>query len=197
MNTNAEFRTATSSATSRPAWPQSYLRDAGLGLLLLLGTAAGGNAADVSPTAKIPLPLERKSEEVRRRLRAEIEDSLARMKEFGSYPDDWDSNGASAPRAEAIDAALFYFTLLQPWHPAPLATLGRDGDAVLEFDDGNAFASIKFHGDDAPNGELQLELYKRAADGRSVYDEGPIAAENVNRFLRDTLKLPPIQNGNL
>lgn len=194
MDTNASFRTDAGSATSRASRP--FIMDA-MSLLLLMGTAAVPFDS-LSPTAtRAPSVVERRSQESRRRLRAEIEDSLARMKEFSSYSDDWDSNGASAPSEAAINAALFYLTLLQPWHPAPLATLSRDGEAVLEFDEDNAFSSIRFRGDDQARDGLQVEVYKRANNGQSDYDEGPVSDDNVNRFLRDIMKLPPIQNGNV
>src|SRR5262249_18801031 len=146
----------------RPSIP-TPLRDLSLGLLFLLSTTAGLDPSNLSPTsANPPAAIEqRRLQQGRRRLRAQIEDSLARLKEFGAYPNDWDSNGALAPTKDAINAALLYLTLLQPWHPAPLATLSREGEPVLEFDDGNAFSSIRFRQqDDSPNAALLIELYK-------------------------------------
>jgi hypothetical protein len=170
------------------------LRDLSLGLLFLLSTTAGLDPSKVSPTNPIAAIEDRRSQE-RRRLRAQIEDSLARLKEFGAYPDDWDSNGALAPTKKGINAALLYLTLLQPWHPSPFATLSREGDPVLEFDDGDTFSSIRFRRlDDTPNSDLLIELYKRLADGSSTYDEGLVTDQQVNDFLRDTLKLPMLRN---
>jgi hypothetical protein len=206
-NTNPQFRTSADSATSKPSSADQLrdrvlipapLRDLSLGLLFLLSTTAGLDPSNLSPTStNPPAALEqRRSQEGRRRLRAQIEDSLARLRQFGAYPDDWDSNGALAPTKDAINAALLYLTLLQPWHPTPLATLSREGDTVLEFDDGNAFSSIRFRrqDDDNPNAALLIELYKRLADGSSSYDEGLVTDPKVNDFLRDTLKLPMLRN---
>ena len=114
---------------------------------------------------------------------------MARLKTFGKYKADWDSRGAAAPMSRAIDAALRYLTFLQPWHPDPLATISREGEGVLEFDDNDAFSSICFREDD----DLVVELYRRPKSGQqSIYQEGSARDAAINRFIRDQLKLPTL-----
>ncbi|MEY9578689.1 hypothetical protein ABIE88_006265 [Bradyrhizobium diazoefficiens] len=112
---------------------------------------------------------------------------MARLKTFADYGDDWDSRGACAPMPRAINAALRYLTFLQPWHPNPLATINREGEAVLEFDDNDAFSSIHFRDE---NG-LIVELYRRPKDSQqSIYKEGVAQDAEVNSFILEKLKLP-------
>ncbi|WP_456746691.1 hypothetical protein [Bradyrhizobium sp. USDA 4354] len=114
---------------------------------------------------------------------------MARLKTFGKYKADWDSRGAAAPMPKAIDAALRYLTFLERWHPDPLATISREGEAILEFDDPEAFYSIRFRDDDG----LVVELYRRPKDdGGSAYQEGAARDIGVNQFIRDQLKLPTL-----
>jgi hypothetical protein len=160
------------------------------GLALLMSTAAPALDDPKTPTARPSIFAEQSyGEQRRRKYRAPIEHGMARLKRFGSYQADWDSRGAVAPMTRAIDAALRYLTFLQAWHPNPLATISRDGEAVLEFDDNDAFSSIRFRDDDG----LMVELYRRPKNSQhSVYQEGPARDAGINDFIRDQLKLPTL-----
>lgn len=131
----------------------------------------------------------------RREYSVAINKGIGRLREFSRYKADWDSNGASPPSEGAIDAALRYLTLLQFWHPNPFTTITRDGDALLEFDEGDAFGSVLFRTD---GNRLLVEVYSRPSRGaESRYDEGLASDTNINRFLRDELKLPTLYNDTL
>ncbi len=190
--TDIAFQTESSTPTNASRIQESGLSKAAIGALLLLlsGTAplSTTNWSEVTPTAKVILRPE-ELQRTRRRFRSAIESSLDRLKEFGAYENDWDSSGAMAPQREAINAALQYLTNLQPWHPSPLATLTREGEPVLEFDDGDCFSSMRFRSE--PGQGVIVELYTRPSkDGPSQYDEGVIGAPNVNRFALEKMKLP-------
>lgn len=160
------------------------------GLALLMSTAAPALDDPKTPTARPGIFAEQSTAEQRRRkYRAPIEHGMARLTRFARYQADWDSRGAAAPMARAVDAALRYLTFLQSWHPNPLATISRDGEAILEFDDNDAFSSIRFRDD---NG-LIVELYRRPKNSQqSVYQEGSARDAGINDFIRDQLKLPTL-----
>ena len=185
--TDLAFQIDSEGATTRPrSTPLVSVTLASF--LAALGGTAGIPVPDApAPTAQVFMRPE--EARARRRYKSPIESSLDRLKEFGKYGADWDSNGALAPEASAINAALRYLTSLQPWHPSPLATISREGEPILEFDDGDVFSTICFRRD--PNLGIMVELYtKPSRDGASAYDEGLIGEENVNRFFLEKLKLP-------
>jgi hypothetical protein len=162
----------------------------GAGLALLMSTAVPVLEETKTPTARAAIIVDQNTTEQRRRkYRAPIEHGMARLKKFAKYKADWDSRGASAPMTRAVDAALRYLTFLQSWHPNPLATISRDGEAVLEFDDNDAFSSLRFRDD---NG-LIVEVYRRPKDSpRSTFREGSTRDVDINKLIRDELKLPTL-----
>jgi hypothetical protein len=115
-----------------------------------------------------------------------VELSIGRLKAFAKYRSDWDDHGASAPDSAAINAALQYLTLLEPWHAPPLATLSRRGEPVLEFEDraSGLFGSIRFVSDGS------VELYVKEKDSPSLFFEGELGSPEVNAFLSIQMKLP-------
>jgi hypothetical protein len=158
------------------------------GLALLMNTATPAIDNSKTPTAR-PGIEQNKTSERRRRYRAPVEHGMARLKRFAKYKADWDSRGAAAPMSLAINAALRYLTFLQSWHPNPLATISRDGEAILEFDDNDAFSSIRFRDDHG----LIVELYRRPKGSQqSLYEEGSARDASINEFIRDQLKLPTL-----
>ena len=54
------------------------------------------------------------------------------------------------------NAALHYITNLQSWLPSPLATLTREGEPVLEFDDGDCFSSMRFRSEHGQGNIVEL-----------------------------------------
>ena len=162
----------------------------GASLALLMSTAVPVFEEVQTPTAR-PVIVAEQSGQRRRKHRAPIEHGMARLKRFAKYQADWDSRGASAPMVRAVDAALRYLTFLQSWHPNPLATISRDGEAILEFDDGDAFSSIRFR----DNGGLVVEVYRRPKNSphrQSLFQEGSARDAGINNFIRDELKLPTL-----
>jgi hypothetical protein len=115
-----------------------------------------------------------------------VERGIARLKTFGDYSDDWDSNGAVAPKQRSINSALQYITTVQPWHPAPFATLSRNGEPIIEFEDSDIgfFGSIRFLEND------EVELYSKYGEEPSSYLVGAAPSERVSKFLLETMKLP-------
>jgi len=117
-----------------------------------------------------------------------IENSIARLREFGKYHDDWDGNGANAPSQDAIDLALQFLTSLEPWHPVPFATMSRQGDPVIEFEEHSTgvFSSIRFLDD------RSVELYSKAnKEAPSLFVTGEIGSPKVTEFLA-TMNLPTL-----
>jgi hypothetical protein len=116
----------------------------------------------------------------------DVERSIGRLKAFAKYRSDWDAHGSAAPDSAAINVALQYLTLLEPWHPRPLATLSRSGEPVLEFVDSASglFGSVRFVSD------RSVELYLKEKDSPSLFFEGDLASPEVNAFLSDQMKLP-------
>jgi hypothetical protein len=161
-----------------------------LGTLLFLGSAPITDARPLSPSAIRPPVLIDLAEVDRRKTYKPsdaIEHSVSRLREFGKYMDDWDSNGAVAPKQEAIDVALQFLTSLEPWHPAPFATVSRQGEPVIEFEDSSIgfFGSIRFLSD------RSVELYSKINDEPSRFVAGDIRSEAVTHFL-SAMNLPTL-----
>jgi hypothetical protein len=108
-----------------------------------------------------------------------IEHAIARFKTFAAYAEDWDDRGAKAPNQEAIDGAMQFLSNLQPWHPAPFATIDRDGNAIIELNDAstNYFSSIVF------SSATHVELYAHRGDRPSAFFEGDVDSDDARRFL--------------
>jgi hypothetical protein len=107
------------------------------------------------------------------------EHAIARFKTFATYGDDWDDRGARAPNQEAIDGAMQFLSNLQPWHPAPFATIDREGNAIIELNDAstNYFSSIVF------NSATHVELYAHRGDRPSAFFEGDVRSNDARHFL--------------
>jgi hypothetical protein len=161
-----------------------------LGTLLFLGSAPA-NVAQTSPSALRP-PILRDLAEADRRNSYKpsdaIEHGITRLREFGRYLNDWDSNGAAAPSQDSINKALQFLTSLEPWHPTPLTTLSRQGEPIIEFEDSGArsFGSICFVGDDF------VELYWKLGDEPSKFLSGELSSDAVKDFLAETMNLPTL-----
>ena len=191
-STSVAFSIQTASATSQPqsnALSQSLWA---LGFVLFLGSApATADGQSTAPSAVRPAALFSQTEAERRksyRPSEAIESSITRLRTFGKYRDDWDSNGAVAPSQRAINAALQFVTLLEPWHPAPFATLSRSGEPVIEFEDAStgSFGSIRFLDDGS------VELYAKAANEGSKFLPGELSSAEVKTFLSETMNLPTL-----
>jgi hypothetical protein len=116
-----------------------------------------------------------------------IESSVTRLQMFRNYMDDWDGQGASAANTKAIDEAIKFLTLLEVWHPSPLATLSRSGDPILEFDDVDSrlFSSITF----LPDGVVELYTKNKDAEN-SDFLSGPSSSPAVQMFISSVMNLP-------
>jgi len=158
-------------------------------LAIMMGSPSAANETKEAPpsAARPPIAVFLADDESQGfRQTDDVERSIARLKAFTKYHSDWDANGAAAPDFAAIDVALQYLTLLEPWHARPLATLSRRGEPVLEFEDGASglFGSIRFVGD------RSVELYVKEKDTPSLFLEGDLASPEVSAFLSDQMKLP-------
>jgi hypothetical protein len=111
--------------------------------------------------------------------------AIARFKTFARYADDWDDRGAKAPNQEAIDGAMQFLSNLQPWHPAPFATIDREGNAVIELNDAstNYFGSIIF------SSATCVELYVRRGDRPSAFFEGDVGSADARHFLSAEMQI--------
>ncbi|MGY3238148.1 hypothetical protein ACVWZ4_001195 [Bradyrhizobium sp. USDA 4472] len=159
-------------------------------MIFLLGTAPVVSEASQAPSAVRGPIATRNSEVLDERLRYQtptgFDRGIARLRDFRGYNEDWDGNGAAAPSQTAIDRAISYVAELEPWHPAPLTTLGRDGSAILEFEEDGMFNSITFLPDD------NVELYSKADGEPSQFVSGPPNSADVNAFLTTVMNLPTI-----
>lgn len=113
-----------------------------------------------------------------------IDHACARVKSFTDFGDDWDGEGARAPRSELLDASLLFLRRLQPWHPTPSATLDSLGQPVVEFHDPDTsfFGKIRFV---SPR---QVEMFAVSGQEES-YLEGDLASMDVLRFLSDHMQI--------
>ena len=159
-------------------------------LAVMMGNPSAAREVTESPPSAarppIAVPLAEDENQKGYRQTDDVERSIGRLKAFAKYRSDWDDHGASAPDPLAINTALQYLTLLEPWHAAPLATLSRRGEPVLEFEDSASglFGSIRFVSD------RSVELYVKEKDLPSLFLEGDLASPEVNAFLSDQMKLP-------
>lgn len=164
---------------------------------LILGTVVAFFAGAVpvtasqvlSPSALTPISsaVQAAMEQRSYRPSKEIEQSIARLRMFGAYEDDWDDRGARRPNQAAINAALEYLTYLEAWHPSPLATMSRDGEPILEFqDETGALGSIRFI-----DGKT-VELYSKSPGAPSAFIEGDINSNALSAFLSNTMNLPTL-----
>ncbi len=114
----------------------------------------------------------------------DIDHACARVRAFRRFGDDWDGEGANAPRSELLDAALLFLRRLQPWHPTPSATLDSLGQPVIEFHDPDTsfFGKIRFV---SPR---QVEMFAVSGQEQS-YFEGELASMDVLRFLSDHMQI--------
>lgn len=113
-----------------------------------------------------------------------IDHACARIKLFGNYKQDWDGEGAAAPKSELLNAALRFLRRLQPWHPTPSATLDAEGQPVIEFRDAETslFGKVRFVASD------RVEIFAVTA-GEEDYCEGDLSSVDVLRFLSDCLQI--------
>jgi hypothetical protein len=163
-------------------------------LILLLGSAPAGSSECSAPSAVRPLLAstdvgdgEIDVEELKPP--AGIERGIARLTAFRQYSADWDDLGASVANAKAIDEAIAYLSLLEAWHPIPLATLSREGLPILEFDDVDkgGFSSVTFLGDG------RVELYDRhGSDRQSRFLATHLGSDEAEQFLLNVMNLPAI-----
>lgn len=114
-----------------------------------------------------------------------VEHAIARFKRFALLQDDWDDRGAVAPDQRAIDAAMRFVVNLQPWHPAPFATVDSEGHPVIELNDAttNYFGSITFLS------ENEIELYVHRGDRPSTLFEGKLSSAEARKFLRVEMQI--------
>ncbi|QOZ67146.1 hypothetical protein [Bradyrhizobium arachidis] len=158
-------------------------------VIFLLAASPAATEASQSPTSVRSALLQNVDivDERRGYQRAtEFDRGIARLREFREYQQDWDGSGAAAAHQGAFDYAIAYMNELEAWHPAPLTTLGRDGSAILEFEEEGVFCSIAF----LPDGEV--ELYFKDGDDASRFASGPVGSRDVNAFLTDVMNLPAI-----
>jgi hypothetical protein len=159
-------------------------------LAIMMGNpSTAREMGEASPSAARPpitVPLAENEDQKGYRQTDDVERSIARLKTFAKYRSDWDARGAAVPDSAAINVALQYLTLLEPWHAPPLATLSRRGEPVLEFEDSASglFGSIRFVSD------RSVELYLKEKDAPSRFLEGDLTSPEVNAFLSDQMKLP-------
>lgn len=192
ISTSAAFSIQTPSATSQPQrgvlFPSLWV----LGFALVLGSAPVASEGQLTaPTVLRPALLFNQADAERRksyRPSEAIESSITRLRSFGRYEDDWDSNGAVAPGHSAINTALQFVTLLEPWHPEPFATISRSGAPVIEFEEASSgfFGSIRFL-DGA-----YVELYAKTADQPSKFLTGSLTSAEIKSFLSETMNLPTL-----
>ena len=115
----------------------------------------------------------------------DIEHARARLKGFKQLQEDWDGEGAFAPKEEVIDGAITFLSGLQPWHPRPVAGLDSAGNPVIEFhdDDSRLFGRVRFS---SPNA---VEMFVVHGDSGTEYLEGSLDEEQVVGFLSDQLQI--------
>lgn len=86
---------------------------------------------------------------------------LERLRKFKGWPDNWDAEGAKAPRDKAVDFATKVFGLLSS-HRIPSVTLDVDGNPMFVYEGqhrgeivitGDQTFDYFFHADDAPEKE--------------------------------------------
>jgi hypothetical protein len=159
-------------------------------LLLLAGAPAVEDAKQIVPSAARPPMLYGLTEvdgQERYLPSSAVEHSITRLREFGKYHDDWDGSGAQAPSQDAINTALQFLTSLEPWHPAPFATMSRLGEPVIEFEEASAglFGSIRFLD------KTSVELYAKFADNPSRFFSGDIYSMAAREFL-SVMNLPAL-----
>lgn len=157
-------------------------------LIFLLGSAP---PADTNPAPTAARPafgfIEASTDDPDVRPLPAVERSVARLKQFRSYPANWDDRDAEAPNPKAIDEAISYLSRLEPWHPAPLATMNTDGLPVLEFEDvgTNTFSSITFLG------HGNVELYSKPLHQlQSRFLPTILGSAEADSFLLDVMGLP-------
>lgn len=184
----ASSPTSESSVISKPAKRSSYFAVGSV--IFLLGSVPAAGEISAPSAVRPPLMSFEVSEEGRSFEAPDaIERGISRLQAFSSYPDDWDGQGASAANGSAVDNAIRFLTLLEVWHPIPLATLSRAGDPILEFDDVDTgmFSSIAF----LPEGVVELYAKRKDAD-HSDFLSGSLSSDEVNSFLLDVMNLPTI-----
>lgn len=115
----------------------------------------------------------------------DIDNAVARLKSFKGWPDDWDGEGAIAPRDEVLDAAMAFLGDLHPWHPRPAATLDHKGHPVVEFpeEETGGFAHVRFLTSDT------VELYAINSKGIPASCEGHLYSGEVLRFLSNEMQI--------
>jgi hypothetical protein len=95
-----------------------------------------------------------------------------------------DGEGAEAPNAKTVDAAIAFVDRLTKYKQF-FATLDDDGSAVIEFEDRAAgfFADITF----LPDG--RVECYRRVTGKPSRTFVGDLGAADTLNFLEDELQI--------
>jgi hypothetical protein len=96
------------------------------------------------------------------------QEATKRLEFLATLDEDHDGEGALAPNAESISAALSFLRQLDYYAPDPIVGLTRDGNAVIEFHDNNEIGQIIFYPD------RTAEVYSARPSSPSVGFEGSI-----------------------
>jgi hypothetical protein len=95
-----------------------------------------------------------------------------------------DGEGAQAPNAKTVDAAIAFIDRMTKYKPF-FATVDDDGSAVIEFEDRAVafFADITFLSDG------RIECYRRVAGKHSLTFTGDLNASDTLDFLESELQI--------
>ena len=77
-----------------------------------------------------------------------LENLAGEIRQFKSYEDNWDGEGAAKPNAQSISDVVSFIGLLDDRKVVPESMLLSSGNVALYWNEGGVYADIEFLGDD-------------------------------------------------